>query len=84
MLIQLFVISLISLFNALTSIFPTVTALPFGIDDILVTGMGYVVFIISVFPPLGIMLNGLIFYWSFKLGLKFFAMIPVIRHMLHK
>lgn len=84
MLIQLLLVSLISLLNALTVILPTVVELPFGIDDILTTGMGYIVFIIGVFPPLGIMLNGLIFYWTFKIGLKFFAMIPILRNMLHK
>jgi len=84
MLLHLLIISLISVLNALTFFLPTVTALPFGIDTILTTGMGYIVFIIGVFPPLGIMLNGLIFYYGFKLSLKLVAMIPILRGMLHK
>jgi len=84
MLIQLLLISLISLVNALTSWMPTVTELPFGIDPILTTGMGYIVFIGTVFPPIQSMLNAFVFYYTFKLGIKFVAMIPIVRGMLHK
>jgi len=70
--------------NALTAVFPTVTQLPFGIDSVLSTGMGYVVFVGQVFPPVQSMLNGFLFYYTFKLGLKLVAMIPIIRGLLHK
>lgn len=84
MIIQLLIIALVSMVNALTSVFPLVTQIPFGIDDILTTGMGYIVFISGVIPPLGIMLNGFLFYYTFKLSLKLVAMIPIIRGLLHK
>jgi len=84
MLIQLFLIAIISLVNALTWVLPTVTELPFGIDGILVTGMGYIVFLSTVFPPLGTMLTGFLVYYGFKLSLKLVAMIPIIRGLLHK
>lgn len=84
MLIQLLLISLISILNALTWVLPTVTTLPFGIDAILTTGMGYFVFIAAVFPPLAAIMSGFLFYFGFKLGLKLVAMLPIIRNLLHK
>jgi len=84
MIVYLLLSMVVALLNGATWILPTVTTLPFGIDPILSTGMGYIVFIISVFPPLGLLLNGFLFYYGFKLTLKFIAMIPILRGMLHK
>lgn len=61
-----------------------VTTLPFGIDAILVQGMGYIWFIVSVFPPLGIIIDGLLFVLTFKLALKLVAMIPIVKGLLYK
>ena len=62
----------------------TITQLPFGIDAILVQAMGYIWFIVSVFPPLGIIIEGLLFVFGFKLALKLIAMIPIIKGLLYK
>jgi len=70
--------------NALTSFLPTVTTLPFGIDAILANGMGYFFFIAVYFPPLTTMYNAFLFVVAFKIGLKVFAMIPVVNRMLYK
>jgi hypothetical protein len=81
-------IGLIYLFTAIFSLifswFPVVTQLPFGIDGVLTTGMGYVWFMANIIPPIGIMLNGFLFLIGFKIVLKIIAMVPIIRGMLHK
>jgi hypothetical protein len=46
--------------------------------------MGYVWFIVSVFPPLGIIIEGLMFVFGFKVALKLIAMIPIIKGLLYK
>lgn len=74
----------ITLLNAATSWLPQVTALPLGLDAILIQGMGYLLFLFDFFPPFQALWNAFIIVMSFKIGLKMFAMIPVLRHMLFK
>jgi hypothetical protein len=84
MLFTILIGGLINIINFSTAWLPKVTQLPFGIDSILANGIGYINFIGSVFPPLSHMLIAFLFYYAFKFSLKFFAMIPVLRGMLHK
>jgi len=84
MLFTVLIGGLVQIINYLTAWMPTVQTLPFGIDAILTTGMGYVHFIGGVFPPITSMLEGFLFYYAFKLVLKLVAMFPIIRGMLHK
>lgn len=79
---------LLTLLNLITaiptvifSLFPKVTALPFGIDSILVQGSGYIHFLVGVIPPLGIMLNGLLYIIGFKILMMFIRIIPIIGRM---
>lgn len=78
MIITIFLVIVISLFGSVFQFFPQVTALPFGIDAILVQGMGYVYFLKGIFPPLGIMLTGFLFVIGFKVVMLLFKMIPVV------
>lgn len=84
MLIQLLLGIPLSVLNALASFLPKVFVLPFGIDSVLVQGMGYVHFLAGLIPPIGLMLDAFLFVIGFKLSLKLFAMIPILRGMLHK
>lgn len=69
-----------------TTIFPFMDnyLLPFGIDAILVQGMGYVRFLSTVFPPVEVLLEAIVIVIMWKMLLKFIAMIPVLRNLLHK
>jgi len=61
-----------------------VEKLPLGIDAVLVQGVGYIRFLIGVFPPFGPLYAALLWVIGFKVLLKIVAMIPVVRGLLHK
>ena len=63
-------------FSILTGGASTVTVLPFGIDSILVQGVGYIYFLASVFPPISAVLTGFLFIIGFKILMKFVRLIP--------
>jgi len=81
MIIVLFLNFIILLFGAVFSFFPVVTELPWGIDSILVTGMGYLRFIIGLVPPLGIMFSGFVVIVLFKMTMVVFRAVPIIGRM---
>lgn len=54
----------------------TVTTLPFGIDSILVQGVGYIKFLATVFPPIDSVLNGFLYIIGFKVLMKLVRLIP--------
>lgn len=62
---------------------PIVSVLPFGIDPLLVSGMGNIRYIITAFPPLGIILTGFLFVLSWKLLVVVVRMIPIIGKVFH-
>jgi len=84
MLLDLLFKAIIGAINALTSVLPAVYTLPFGADEVLSTGMGYFVFVAQLIPPFASMLTAFVAYYGFKIGLKFVAMIPWVRGILHK
>lgn len=65
----------------LAGIFPDAHLLPFGIDPILVAGVGYVHFIAVLIPPIGIMMAGFAFVLVFKFALMVIRAIPIIGRM---
>lgn len=71
---------LLSMLNGFFDAFhlPVVSELPFGVDSILVSGFGNVYYLISVFPPLGIILNGFVFILGWKLVLFFLRMFHLV------
>jgi len=81
MLIYALVMLVLGILNALTYILPTVTALPFGLDGYLATGMRYVFFIMNLFPPLLILYQGFLWVLSFKVAMLFVRFIPIIRNV---
>lgn len=58
------------------SILPNVDVLPFGIDSILVQGVGYVHYVASIFPPIQSILSGFLYVVGFKIVLKVIRLIP--------
>lgn len=71
-------------FSVVTFGFSDVTVLPFGIDSILVQGMGYVRFISGVFPPIGSIIDGFLFILAFKMIMIFLRIIPLIGRLFRK
>jgi len=60
---------LISLVGTILFFLPNVTTLPFGMDDVLASGVGGVKAFIAVCPPLGILISAGLAYMSFRLVL---------------
>jgi len=71
----------VTIFAVIFQYFPIVTELPFGSDAILSTGMGYIHFVIAVFPPLGIMLSGFLVIIGFKMLMLVLRAVPIIGRM---
>lgn len=69
--------------SALVLVFPTVTALPFGIDSVLQSGINYLYFIVLIIPPLGAMYSAFLWVLGWKLGLKLFKMLPFVGRMIN-
>jgi len=81
MIFNLLLLSLITTLNVLTSWIPAATVLPFNADQYLIAGGGMIKFVNDVFPPMGILYEGLIWVIGWKLFLLFLRIIPVIRHL---
>lgn len=84
MILSLVFGAFVTILSGVLSFLPKVTTIPWGIDAVLVQGVGYFHFIGHVFPPLEIMLTGFFIVMGFKFTLKLIAMIPVVRGLLHK
>jgi len=85
-ILTMFVVVIGAIPALLIDIFPQLNAnvLPFGIDAILVQGMGYIYFLVGIIPPLELMLQAFIYVIMWKLALKLIAMLPIIRGILHR
>jgi len=64
----------------LSSVLPIATTLPFGFDDLMVNGIGYLKYATNGFPPLGTLLTAFSIYLGFIVALKIIKLVPVIRH----
>lgn len=62
-------------------IVPKVDTLPFGVDVHLVNGFGYIQFIMTFIPPIGLMVEAFLFVIGFKIALKLVMMVPFIGRM---
>lgn len=82
MILTIILNTLATIFENILNFLPNATILPFGSDEILVTGMGYIRFITTFFPPLATLITAFLIYIAFILALKIFRMIPIIRHVL--
>lgn len=82
MLIYLLLQAIGFIIGAVLSIFHGIVFLqwPFGINTILITGMGWVSYLIEVFPPLGIILNGFLFYMGFRLVMIALYLFRLLKH----
>lgn len=83
MLINFILQLIVSFLAMLLSRFPTITTLPFGIDEILVTGVGGYRALAVIFPPLDIVLTAFLIYLGFRIGLRIFRMLPVFGKLIH-
>jgi len=62
-----------------TSWLPTVTTLPFGMDNALTLGVGYFKTVADLFPPLAVLLEYVLIYIGFKLTLLVLNLFKIIR-----
>lgn len=65
----------------LVTVLPSANSLPFGIDSVMVSGIGYLRFFIIHFPPLGTVLTAFLIYVSFIISIKVIQLIPVLRNI---
>jgi len=84
MIVHLLLVALNVAVTAFTFWLPVVTKLPFSIDTLLSDGIGYILFLNTLFPPFGVALQGVLWIIGFKIALKVVAMIPIVRGLLHK
>jgi hypothetical protein len=84
MIVALFLKAVIFFLSSILFLIPKVTTLPAGIDYYLSQGMGYIAFIITKIPPLGILYNGFLIIMGFETLLFSIRFIPVVRHLVHK
>lgn len=59
----------------LTSWLPSAATLPFGLDTIVLSMYQGLQTIITVFPPLSVVLTAFLIYAGFRLGLMFFRIL---------
>jgi len=81
MIIILFLNLIVSVLGALFYVLPSVEKLPFGIDEVIVQGAGYLSFLGDLIPPLGYLVSAFVFYIGFLMLLKVMKLVPIIRNM---
>lgn len=67
--------------TALTQFFPTVTSLPFGVDALLQSGMGWFLYLASLVPPLMALWQAFLWILGWKLALMVFRIIPIVNRL---
>jgi len=77
--IGFFLSSALSGFDSVTTLNLTYGSSSFPIDTYLSTGMGYVHYIIDVFPPLGVMYEGFLWIIGWKILLITLQFFKIIR-----
>jgi len=78
MIVYAFLSTIVAGLNAFLSGFPTVTELPY-VDVYLVTGFGYLHFLMDYIPPFAIIFAGFVFVMKFKIGLLTLRLLRIIR-----
>lgn len=68
--------------SVVSSMFPVVTSLPFGIDVYLITGISNFLYVANQIPPLFAMYTAFMWVLAWKLSLRLFKMIPVVGRVL--
>lgn len=82
MLIQLLLSIPVTILEGLASFLPTVTAFPFGIDAILVSGVGYYNYLSVQVPFFPLLMSAFMFIIWWKIGLRIFSIIPIIGRLI--
>lgn len=72
-----------SIIKWLNTFLPPVQSLPWGIDSVLVSGVGYVRYITVYFPPLGTLISAFLIYIGFIFLFKIIGLIPIVRNILN-
>jgi len=67
MIIHLLFSIIIMIFNTLVSWLPSVSVLPFGMDSLWISSVGYFKGFMLIFPPLEIVYQAFVFYLGFRL-----------------
>lgn len=73
----------LSILNWVSNLLPNASVLPFGVDSVLSTAVGYFRFFAVLIPPLGTLMTAFIIYLGFLLALKVVKLIPVLRNILN-
>lgn len=71
----------IMIINVFTAWIPKISTLPFGLDEILTQGFGYLQFIILLIPPIGAMYTAFLWVVGFKISMRLVLMIPIVGRM---
>jgi len=75
MIFSFILLAVTSFLSFVFAMFPTVTELPWGVDNFVVSGVGYYKALMHFFPPFSTVLNAFLIYIGFRLGiliLRFF------------
>lgn len=87
MIVELIFYILIQIVTKLTLFLPGAgqvpLKIPWGMDDILVTGVMGFKTIAQAFPPFTIVLNAFIIYFLFRIGLQLFKALPLLGRTVH-
>lgn len=82
MLIQLIIYSLIQVVGLLTGFLPNSgevpLKIPYGIDEILLQGIGGYNMLSTYFPPFQVVLTAFLIYFGFRLALMIIRAIPIL------
>jgi len=75
MITQFFFTIIITVFDSITSFLPQVSSLPFGIDGVLQTSIGWVNSLVVLFWPIEVILSVFLWYLTFRVGLVLLKLI---------
>jgi len=78
MLVTMILNAVLSVVMVLLSWIPDVTTIPF-VDEYLSTGMGYFVFLMTIFPPLVTIYSAFLFVMWFRINMILLRFFRVIR-----
>jgi len=83
MLLYFLIAAVLWILSAVFSIFPSVSALPFGLDSLIETGVGYVYALAASFPFLQVVIQLALAAIGIKLALFTWHFIEKIRAWIH-
>lgn len=68
---------LVDILVAFAGLFDLVTILPWGLDNIVMTGVGLFRGFANIFPPINAIFVTFMIYFGFRLGIMLFGVVPI-------